>query len=338
LNEKDLKRCFDSVTPSFEQKQKMLTTILQNKKGGIRPAKRARKKIPALAAVIAISILTITTAFAINFGWNEKLINYFNIAENQMHLLEDAVDIPEATLTKNGVSITVKQTLADSMGVYVLYEMLVPDDIELSVEITWEIDYIRVTTEQTGADYSTAVIGQDILEQSAHQRTGLFHFIPSEPIANGTMQLYFRNLGYYKTLIEDDDSRTVDFIPLIEGEWDLKWNFIYKDTSKIVTPNQLMSVNGNHNTITKISVSPISICLFARGEEDAILAEQVHVYFKDGRQITYDAKDENSLFGCTLIDESEMIYDYQFYYRFDRMIAPDEIESVEIGNVMVSMT
>lgn len=336
LNKKDLNDCFDHVTPDFEQTKKMFNIIISNGEEDTRYLKRSRKKLRFATALIVICILTMSNVLAIHFGWHEKLIEYFNIREDQIGILENAVDTPEATISKNGITITVKQTLTDSMGIYALYEMSVPEDIELSDDVIWKFDCFNATTEQIGADYSTSVSGTTILEQSAHHRTALIYFLPSEPIKNGSMQLRFRDLIHRKTTkVEEELDINEEVIPLVEGEWNLSWDFTYKDTSKHVTPNQLVSINGKESTITKVSVSPMSISLLAQGEN--ILEAIVTVNFKDGSNIIYNAENNNSSFGSVLINEDEMTYEYQLYYRFNQIINPDNVESITLGETKISM-
>lgn len=331
MNKNDLIDCFNSVTPENTQKQKMLRMILDSKKGGIVPMKRAAKKISLAAAVIVLCVLTATTALAIGFGWNEKLIEYLNPSEKQMEALSGAVSTPEATLTKNGVTITVKQTLTDSFGIYVLYEMTVPEGIELNDGIRWEFDVLDVTTEKIDGDYGGAVIGSEILEQAGNKRTVLLHRDQTTPLKNGTAKLIFKNLEYIR---RNGPTGPVEITPLVKGEWDLEWEFNYVDTSKTIEVNKPVSINESNDTITKVVISPMSVCAFVRGDDILGSARPV-VNFKDGSKLAYDKDSKNKSFSYYLVNENELIYENQLYYRLENIINVADVESITIGDVTI---
>lgn len=331
MNKKDLIGCFDKVTPDHSQKQKMLKIILDSKKGEMVPVKRTTKRLSLTAAVIAICILTATTALAIDFGWHEKLIAYLNPSEEQMETLSGAVSAPNATLTKNGVTITVKQTLADSFGIYVLYEMTVPEEIELSDDITWRFSHLDVPTGQTDEACSIGSGSTKILEQTGNKRTVLLHFQETAPFENGYIELELADLGY----LTDVGTPETKFVPLVEGKWDLKWEFSYVDTSKMVEVNKPVSINGSENTITKIIISPMSVCAYVKGDDILMSGVRPVVNFKDGSQIAYDVQSKNKSFSYYLIDEDNKIYANQLYYRFENIINRDDVASITIGDVTI---
>ncbi|TEB05487.1 hypothetical protein Psch_02528 [Pelotomaculum schinkii] len=336
MNKNDLVDCFKEITPSPTQKQKMLKIILDSRKGGTVPLKRTTKRLSLTAAVVAICILTTTTALAISLGWNEKLIEYLKPSEEQMETLSGAVNIPEATVTQNGVTITVKQTLADSFGVYVLYEMTVPEDIELNDDIQWKHGFLKVPKKTDEATVG-GVYGADTLEQTGNKRTVLYHLQATAPLENGEIELNFGDLGYYK-VTGDPKGPTppdIEFVPLVEGEWDLKWEFSYVDTSKTVEANKPLSINGSEDTISKVVISPMSVCAFVKGDDILMSGVRPTVNFKDGSQIAYDVNSKNKSFGYYLIDEANLIYQNQLYYRFENIINVDDVESITVGDVTI---
>lgn len=332
MNENDLVDCFDKITPSPTQKQKMLKTILESRKGRIVPFKRATKRVSLTAAIIAVCVLTATTALAIGLGWNEKLMGYLKPSEEQMETLSGAVNMPEATVTQNGVTITVKQTLADSFGVYVLYEMTVPEDIELNDDIIWGFSHLDVPTVKTEYAVTAGVSGSEILEQTGNTRTVLYHIQKTAPFENGDVEFILIDLKYFK---RNDTTGRVEPITLVEGEWDLKWEFNFVDTSKTIEVNKPLSINGSEDTITNVVISPMSVCAFIKGDDILMSGVQPTVNFKDGSQIAYDVNSKGKSFGYYLIDEANMIYQNQLYYRFENIINVDDVESITIGDVTI---
>ncbi len=221
--------------------------------------RRTTKRLSLTAAIIIICVLTATTALAIGLDWNEKLMEYLKPSEEQMQTLDGAVNTPEATVTQNGITITVKQTLADAFGIYVLYEMTVPDNVKLDDNIRWSLDGLNVPTVQTD-DYVTAgSCGSEILEQTGNKRTVLYHLNTTAGFENGYIKLTLKDLTRYTT---NDETGSMEITPVVEGEWELEWEFTFVDTSKTVEVNRPLSINGSEDTITKVVISPMSACLY----------------------------------------------------------------------------
>ena len=130
-------------------------------------------------------------------------------------------------------------------------------------------------------------------------------------------------------------------MPLIEGEWVLEWEFTYVDTAKKITPNRIVGADSDA-LVTEISISPVSIRVTGEGMKGCSLEGlsvrgDIIVTFKDGRTISYSAKDERSLFsgsGASTADGG-MHYVYRMFNRFDRIIDPDDVESVTVLDVVI---
>lgn len=291
------------------------------------------RKFPAVvAAVLAIAILFSGTALAISLGWHIKLMEYLNPSEEQMQTLDGAVNMPEATITQNGVTVTVKQTLADAFGIYVLYEMAVPDDVELDNSIGWRMEVVDVPTVTTDEYITAGSGGSEILEQTGNKRTMLYHLDTTAGLKDGDIKLMLKDLIRYTT---NDATGSTEITPVVEGEWELEWKFTFVDTSKTIDLDRPLSINGSDNTITKIVISPMSFCMFVKGDSIVGSTRPV-INFKDGSQITYDdLENKNKSFGYYLIDEANMTYSNQLYYRFENIINLNDVASIQIGNEVI---
>ncbi len=295
--------------------------------------KTKHRKVPAVAAAaLAVTMLLSGTALAIGLGWHIKLLEYLKPSNEQLQTLDGAVNLPEATITQNGVTITVKQTLADPFGIYVLYEMTVPDDVELDNSIGWSTEVLDAPTVTT-EDYITANTGgSEILEQSGNKRTVLYHLDTTTAFKDGNIKLILKDLIRYKT---KDTTGSTEITPVVEGQWELEWKFTFADTSKTIDLNRPLSINGSNNTITKIVISPMSFCMFVKGDSIVGSARPV-IWFKDGSQITYDdLENKNKSFSYYLIDEANMIYSNQLYYRFENIINLNDVVRIQIGDEVI---
>ena len=93
-----------------------------------RPAKRRRLgRYPVVLAAVLVCLAVAGTALAVNLGLHEKLAAYFHLQSGESALLESAIENPVTTVSDQGISVTIRQTLANSSGLYVLYEVTTPE-------------------------------------------------------------------------------------------------------------------------------------------------------------------------------------------------------------------
>ena len=327
---------FETLTPGTERKEKMYRTIVtesykEKQNGHVRELynRQAPKKIVIAVIVAAVCILTTTVALAITFSWHQLLLDYLNPSEMQIQEMNGAVGTPCATITKNGVTVNVLQTITDSYNVFVLYELIVPEWIELTDDIKWSNEDFIVPTSIGGTMYS-GEYGSTTLEQSENRRITLLHYSQTREIANGFIRMQFENLCRF-IIIYDDNGEYMDLerVPLVEGEWDLAWELNYEDKSSIVIDSDIsVSINGSSNRITRIVISPISVLINIEGDDILTVVRPV-VTLIDGSQIAFDFKSDTKSFSYSILSGNDL------YYRFDNLINTDDVVSVTIGDVTI---
>ena len=88
----------------------------------------------ALVAALILAIASMTV-IAASLGWHHKLIEYFNNpTTEQMEMMNGAFDTPMVSGTDNGYTVNVLNTLADKHCIYVLYELILPQNKEINPE------------------------------------------------------------------------------------------------------------------------------------------------------------------------------------------------------------
>jgi hypothetical protein len=289
--------------------------------------RRVAARVPAVPAVICLALLLTVTAAAAVLRWDDALIEFLRPTDAQMEALAGATDTPLASVTQNGVTVSVKQTLADSRGVYVLYEISVPRDITLNNDIVFARDSFHVPSEDARL---RVVEAPKTLAQSAHARTVLRYGYTDGTISGQKLRLHFRDLGYYEGSAAD---RSFRFRPLIEGDWDLEWDFDYTDTGKRIEVNREVAFKGKSGRVTDIFISPISLFLYLEGGSPGPGWAPV-VRFKNGRTETI----EGAMFSSGTNADGSLTEDrgvYTFAYCFDKITDISEIESVAIGDAVI---
>lgn len=331
-NKSDLINCFSAITPSAEQKEKMLQRILANSNAAeTQSVKRTSRRAFIILAASVLLVLIATTALAITFSWHEKLREFFhNPSSEQMESVNSGVATPEATMTKNGLTINILQTLADSNGCYVLYEVTAPEDIEFNDDLKWSWWVLHVPATPIG--YGGGIIQNRVVEQNGNQRTGLMFKQGPSSWETGKARLILRDLGYVKNA----GLESMEWVTVLEGEWELEWDFTSYQQSKVIAVNQPIRINGKDKLITEVVISPISVCVYLQGD-DKSTDTSINVNFDDGSCITYDPKNPNAFFLVYLMNEDEMIYEHMLYYRFENLIDVGTVENISINNMTIPL-
>lgn len=325
---KNVKDIFASYTPTAEKKDEILNQILiksRNEKNGyFTPIKRLS---PAFIISVLLVCLTAVTALAVNLGWNEKLIEYLKPSEKQIQELDGAVSSPLATVSQNGVTIEIKQTIADKQGVYILYDMTVPEWVELNDNIVFD----DTSLELSGG------YGEKIIEQNKNKRTAIIYCSVDGRAIPPKLKLEFNDLGYFDSAFQ--------FNTMIEGCWTFEFALNYVDVTKTIDVNKKVDINGtNNNIITKIYISPISILINIEGD-DLWTAFRPIIKFKNGDEIKIEAvNDFNTDYSFRNLPEKATFNDdasvrrygvYSISRRFDKIMDISEIESIIIGDVTI---
>ena len=198
-----------------------------------RPAKRRRLgRYPVVLAAVLVCLAVAGTALAVNLGLHEKLAAYFHLQSGESALLESAIENPVTTVSDQGISVTIRQTLANSSGLYVLYEVTTPESIALDPEKNWHMEgFLDLSSLPLQAPLGSSIFGNDIVEVTPHKITAVaYAYTPVGTMSSGTVHLRLTRLGYWEF------SSSPQFIPIAEGTWHLTWHLTHIDPSITVTP------------------------------------------------------------------------------------------------------
>lgn len=329
MNNNDLTRLFDQMSPTAEQKETMLTKILEQNNSPSRSFRKSRRKKTMILAAALVFVLITRTVLSINTGLHEKLIEYFNISEQQQDLVAGSIDNPELSITQNDVTVAVKETIADSAGIYAFYEITVPDHMTLPDHLSWELSVLMTERDKNGKDNGGGAGSAEILEQDAHHAVGMVsYFATVDPIKKGPVKLYLRNLGYH-----DGENFSAPFVSIAEGDWIFRWDIANNDSGKTMKPYYPLKLHEKGGTITEISISPISFNLRIVGD-NALLGPPYLELF-DGSHIPIDASTGKSNPGGARFDDELSLYEFQLYHRFSKPIDPDDVKSVVINDIAI---
>ncbi len=321
MNKQEINYYFDNISPTEEQRQKMLDNIIKSKQ-------KKSYKLPILIAVATIFIST--AAFGANFGWHQKMIDYLN--PNKI-LIEDIenIDVSNAKISDSGVTLAVQQIAVTMNDIYVLYELKVPDYIELNDDAIFSVNLDIVSEDYNsfaGGIVSNGGIRKLVgISKDKHTLTAIISQTQSNPIGEGYGVLSFYGLD---KVFYDNDGKYVNSEPMIKT--DINFRFNLKPNSKntiTIMPNKVLNIGKYPKWVNRIVITPFSVYINVLGN-DFIMRAQPSIKFKDGSEIIFNVNSENKSFSYSTYNGNN------FMYSFENVIDPSEIESITIGDVHMS--
>jgi len=315
--------CFQSFAPAEYQKERIFYRIQEDKEKELYRTRSAIRRFSVMTASIVLFVVLASSALAVSFGLHEKLIEFFNITGKQESLIGIAADTPIASVTDQGITVEVKQTIADPYGLYILYEITGPDTMEFTDDV--DMYPIVITDDlQNESKLGAGVFSNRILEQKGNRRIALYHITTNSEYSTGTIKMEFP----FIEMIRKNSSGEMVSSEIIEGNWVLQWDFQYENTSKSIQFDQLL--NDKHNILRKVIISPMAVYIFIEGD-DITGSVRPTLHFTDGRTISFDVNDiDNTSFMYMLVDYEEQIYENNLVCQFDEMIDPNNIADITI--------
>ena len=257
------------------------------------------------------------------------LAAYFHLQSGESALLESAIENPVTTVSDQGISVTIRQTLANSSGLYVLYEVTTPESIALDPEKNWHMEgFLDLSSLPLQAPLGSSIFGNDIVEVTPHKITAVaYAYTPVGTMSSGTVHLRLTRLGYWEF------SSSPQFIPIAEGTWHLTWHLTHIDPSITVTPPALPLPDGSGN-IESISLSPFSCVVISTGAPASDWP--VSLVLQNGSTLPLDASNGQYTTG-RLSASGQENPQYYSYFQFHPLISPSDITALVIGGTRVSL-
>lgn len=289
------------------------------------------KRSPRLRGILIAAVVLLCAALcglAAMFGLHEKLAAFFHAEGPQASLLLPLTNEPEASYQKDGITIRVLQTITDTMGIYVLYEITVPESVTLPDHVT-SVDHLLIPAFPLDSPDRLGGSGRHtILERSPHRVLVFSYTVENNwnPL-DLPVRLYFPPT----TALYDQDGEKQFTLWEAEDHVVLEWHCKPVDAVETWSPDIPLQ-NGKYR-LTKVLLSPISLIFFLDGIPLAPSPEPVTLSFSDGTTFTLDS---NTLDGGHLcLDPETGQMRHSFLYHFSRPIDIASVETILIGGVPV---
>ncbi len=255
MGDNKIKRLFDGLAPTDEQKERMYRGILARSRDDNRKRERSapakRTKLAILAA--AMTVLLTTTAFAAGLGGLDASFLRFlspSSSEQAEYLSNGAYAIDKQTSNENGTLI-VKQAIGDGNLTYILMDFIAPENTVLDAA------RYRFENPHTTTDESFHGTGFQLLDDGNpnDNKISLVMSIMTENSLQG------QSARFRFTDLQAADPYPGLFRTVLPGDWEVSFKLDFKAYSSVYQPDKRINLYGYEAVLTSVSVSPISIAL-----------------------------------------------------------------------------
>lgn len=307
---------------------------LQTRRQAAAPPRSRRRlhRFPIAIAAVLVCLAVSATALTGHWGLDQNFMAYFGITDETAPLLQGSSVLSDCSVTKNGATITVKQTAADANGVYVLFQLETPDSISLDPEtyLRWKDGpWLEITVDGKSINHA----GSGGLLEVVDDHHALFLVTAQssgEAIAPGQLKLELRDLEYASPQAEGT---------LLEGSWSLKWELTAIQTGKTILLEDPVVWNGHTYPYEKICLTSLSLAVFGTYGTGPVEElpwagdyPPVALVFQDGTQLPLGADlASNNLYTAGGGFNGEN-YTLRILAQFKEILDPDQVSGVQIGD------
>ena len=358
-------RSMDGLRFSDEAKARMVEVLREAKKNAqpkapaevlTMPARRPRHRWARVAAGLALALVlggggTVAVAAGVLPNPVDVLSDVFGGAPAQTELLNEVGRPIGASATSNGVTVTAEAVAGDRSNYTVVYSVAFDDPSVLE-----DIEPGEDGTLPLVADATCYVDG-------ASGGGGGSWFYDADP-GDGTIQ-YAETMGFTTwngasiigrtTRFSMSEIRVYDaegeYVTLVTGNWDLKFEMNYVDTTVDLPAGQHTTWQGADVTVDAVAVSSVGVTVDytidrqigdlgpsgqlsdeAEAKMEAVTGLPVTVTFADGT--TFDATNANTHAqergdGTSAVTKT---------VTYDRIVAAGDIVSVTVGDVEIPVS
>ena len=317
--------------------------------------RRPKRRLALVAACLAACLVVgggggVAVAAGVLPNPADVLSDVFGGAPAQTELLNEVGRPIGASATSNGVTVTAEAVVGDRSNFTVVYSVEFDDPFALEGVEPNENGVLPLVADAACHVDGTVAGGGAAWFYDADPDDGTIQYAESmgfttwngAGIIGRTMRF---SMDGIRTL-EGEDSRTI-----ATGDWDLKFEMNYVDTTVDLPAGQETTWQGAGVTIDAVAVSSVGVTVDytidrqigdlgpsgrlsdeARAKQDAVLGLPVTVAFADGT--TFDATNANT----TAVKQDDGTSAVTKTVTYDRSVAAGDIVSVTVGDVEIPVS
>jgi hypothetical protein len=353
------------IEPNYEplttEEEILLLSHVQSKSlAGQTGRRKISKKRIFVISLVAVFVFGVTFVFAASaLGWDSPLVKLLNPKnEKQAEIISSAGIVVDKSVTKNGVTVTVKEVIGDRNAVYITVDVTAPiivghDDIAYRFN-DWMVEVKKsfISNILDGPGSYSSGWSSELLSREGDTLSYLVTFESPGKIQGNQMFMTMSNFGYYNE--EDDDSDDYEyFTNLIDDSWKISFKLNYKDSSLDLQTNEKVNSTIGALSLSKVYLSPISLSFKLKGDKllgehkrkfeekmgkedagtDFITFVPILIKLKDGSTYNPNSYDCNVTGSASYSINGEM----DVNLVFDRILELDQVESLSIGDCVIDI-
>lgn len=332
--DENLRRVFDRTRPSPEQKEAMLSRLLEPERKVV-PMKKL-KKLTVIG--IAAALMVISCAAAVVTGLDQRLADYFGADQEQAELLVPCALPVDVTVEDNGATLHISQVLMDRYSILVLADFTAPEGTVLDLDLD-------------GTEYGgrfDSFWGFSLLDQagedirSAQSWNTQFNVLDDgDPLDNHlSLLLQMRaskgirpdweigGLFIPANTLVRQNLETQGYDTVYPGDWSCEVPVTWRDMGQSMSLDQLVGqVDGVDIAVTEVYLSPMTLQIHMEHGSPADYGQ----LFRDMNQVfgadnvTLTARDGKAVLMADY-DPSARDGELDWSFRLDEIIDPSQFQ------------
>ena len=271
---KDYRSQFDALRFSPEEKQAMIDDLLAAAPETRRRVSHKKRIHVLIAAVIAASLCAACASGALQAAI-QSLSFFLGNQPEQTQVLGEMAQPIGASVTDNGVTLTVDAVLGDANSYAILYTLSRDDGTPLLQNVDPDANLYNTHFDEgwtiTGPDSielqeeeGLTFTGNNLLYTAFRPTDNAIHFFeewhcPTLENMSGPARAIFKNFraGIVSMDVEKEEV-------VVEGNWTVDFQLTYQDASIYLPTGQTFHAGTNEaltGTIEELRVSPLSLCV-----------------------------------------------------------------------------
>jgi hypothetical protein len=268
---------------------------------------------------------------------NGGFLEFFNPQnQEEAELLNSIGTVIDKQVTANGLIIDVKEAVGDSNAVYVMFDIIAPEDMVLDKEqYTFVLNNVQIGGAFGSYGLGYSFQGLEDVNNTDNIKPMMLCLSSSKNIVGEDMTLRFKDFSSYKTSEEMENIPEMTepgtsgdendwYNILIPGEWELTFPLKYTDNSSSWKINEKVLYKDNELKVKTVRISPISINMTLNSVDlgsGEIMETPWLIHMKNGEIIDLGHGSHGAYSGSlkgTIIDA-----------QFNQIIQIEDIESIE---------
>lgn len=316
----DLYRAIDAVDDKY------IDQVYKDQTKRRKPLSKRKMYLALIAAIMALAILTVGAAEV--YEWDGRLSQLLGLSSDQRSYVDGMWYRINETISKDGISLSLDSVLADSNSMFVLYELSLPESMDMDRYYDFEIQQLDGQDWYSlGGSLSGSISSRLVdLDKQKRTMTYMMEFSASSgDIREQKMRFSFKDLYSYR--IVDDE--------IIDKRLEAKLDFVFYSmlsyTPNLVNYEPGKKISGKHNTvwIDRITITPISLTIGARAEGGYSFWDEERTE-REGSFVTAIILNDGSRVETRDSSTSVNIFDQVSYKTiYDGIVNPKDIQQIE---------